>query len=177
MFQGLPPQDSRNQEREYASSDFDIRHRLTVTAGYAIPGKKGFGQLLEGWKLNSIVTLEGSQPWLVFDNSGGQDFSTGGSGFGDLTDRWDFFGNPTDFRSSSSSLPFCNGLGGPGTGTGCYTVSGITGIVTCAPGSDNTVNGNPCSSFSSALPTASTMFGKCTAVAPDPTTLGSAAAM
>jgi len=38
-FQGLPPQNSKNQEAEYASSDFDIRHRLTVTAGYAIPGK------------------------------------------------------------------------------------------------------------------------------------------
>ena len=104
-FQGLPPQDSTHQEREYASSDFDIRHRLTVTASYAIPGKKGYGQLLEGWKLNTIVTVQSPQPWLVFDGS--HDFSTGGSGFGDLTDRWNFFGNPADFRSSANSIPFC----------------------------------------------------------------------
>ncbi len=58
-FNGLPPQNSLNPGAEYASSDFDIRHRLTVTAAYALPGKKGFGQLLEGWKLNTIVTLQG----------------------------------------------------------------------------------------------------------------------
>lgn len=171
-FQGLPPQNSRDQEAEYASSDFDIRHRLTATAGYAIPGKKGYGQALEGWKLNAIVTVEGSQPWLVFDGGSNHDFSTGGSGFGDLTDRWDFFGNTNDFGSGSSSIPFCNGAGGIGTNTGCYTVSGITGIVSCAPGSDLVVNGNTCTPGSSAgLPAASAMFGKCTAVAPDPSTL------
>ena len=121
-FQGLPPQDSRQQELEYASSDFDIRHRLTVTAAYAIPGKKGYAQLLEGWKLNTIVTVQSAQPWLVFDGS--HDFSTGGSGLGDLTDRWDFFGNPSDFRSSANSIPFCSGFGIDGSGN--YTTSGVS---------------------------------------------------
>ncbi|HEV2522987.1 MAG TPA: carboxypeptidase regulatory-like domain-containing protein [Candidatus Acidoferrales bacterium] len=106
-FQGLPPQNSQDQAAEYGSSDFDIRHRLTVTASYAIPGKKGFGQLLEGWKLNTIVTVQTPQPWLVFDGSGAQDFSTGSSGFGDLTDRWNITGNPADFRSGPDSIPFC----------------------------------------------------------------------
>ena len=170
-FQGLPPQNSMNQRAEYGSSDFDIRHRLTVTAGYVIPGKKGYGQLLEGWKVNTIVTIEGAQPWLVFDGSGAHDYSTGGSGFGDLTNRWDFFGNPSDFRSSTNSIPFCNGAGGVGSGTGCSTTSGISGFVTCATGSD--VAALNCSATSSALPSASTMWGKCTAVSPDPTTLAS----
>jgi hypothetical protein len=166
-FQGLPPQNSRNQEAEYASSDFDIRHRLTVTAGYAIPGKKGYGQALEGWKLNTIVTVEGSQPWLVFDGSSQQDFSTGGSGFGDLTDRWDFFGNPSDFRSGSSSIPFCGGFtvtGGTANSSGasCTFTSGITGICYNAGGVSNP---NCVSSPISVDPTA------CVKVAPDPTTL------
>ena len=154
-FQGLPPQNSRDQEAEYASSDFDIRHRLTVTAGYAIPGKKGYGQVLEGWKVNTIVTIEGSQPWLVFDGSSAHDFSTGGSGFGDLTDRWDFFGNPSDFRSSAESIPFCGGFtvvsgAANSSGATCTSTSGITGIVTTLP---------------------SSLAAKCTAVAPDPNTL------
>jgi carboxypeptidase family protein len=156
-FQGLPPQNSRNQEAEYASSDFDIRHRLTVTAGYAIPGKKGYGQALEGWKLNAIVTVEGSQPWLVFDGASNHDFSTGGSGFGDLTDRWDFTGNPSDFRSSSQSIPFCGvdptlPAGTPFTTSTiiCSSTSGISGIVTTLP---------------------SSLGSKCTAVAADPVTL------
>jgi hypothetical protein len=132
-FQGLPPQDSTHQEREYASSDFDIRHRLTVTASYAIPGKKGYAQLLEGWKLNTIVTLQSPQPWLVFDGS--DDFSTGGSGFGDLTDRWDFFGNPSDFRSGANSIPHCSGFVDNGTtygtsGVTCTSTSGIYSVPT-----------------------------------------------
>src|SRR5205814_3662934 len=56
------PQDSYNVGREYASSDFDTRHRLTLSFTYAIPGRKGFGQMLEGWEINSIVTLESGQP-------------------------------------------------------------------------------------------------------------------
>jgi hypothetical protein len=171
-FAGQLPQNSSNPTAEWASSDFDIRHRLTVTATYEIPGRKGYGQLLEGWKLNTIVTLQSSQPWLVFDGATSQDFSTGGSGFGDLADRWDFFGNSNDFRSGSSSIPFCNGPGGTGSGTGCSTTSGISTLVTCAPGSD--MKALNCASTSAALSSASTMWGKCTAVAPDPSTLAKA---
>jgi len=106
-FQGQTPQDSAHPEREYASGDFDIRHRLTVTAGYAIPGKKGYVQLLEGWKLNTIVTVQTAQPWLALDATSSHDFSTGGSHVGDLTDRWNITGNPADFRSGVNSIPFC----------------------------------------------------------------------
>jgi len=113
-FQGLTPQNSGNQQAEYASSDFDIRHRLTITGGYAIPGRKGYAQLLEGWKLNTIVTVQGPQPWLVFDGSGADDFSTASSGLGDLTDRWNITGNPADFRSTADSIPYC---AGPPAGT------------------------------------------------------------
>ena len=40
------PQDSTNPALEYASSDFDIKHRFTFSVTYAIPGKKTPGQLL-----------------------------------------------------------------------------------------------------------------------------------
>jgi len=103
------------------------------------------------------VTVEGSQPWLVFDGSSAHDFSTGGSGFGDLTDRWDFFGNPNDFRSSSTSIMWCSG---PGAG-GCSQTSGVTGLQSCGSSS------GPCDATTSA-----TQWAKCTAVAPDPVTLG-----
>jgi hypothetical protein len=166
-FQGLPPQNSKNQEAEYASSDFDVRHRLTITAGYAIPGKKGYGQALEGWKLNTIVTVQSAQPWLMFDGSSQQDFSTGGSGFGDLTDRWDFFGNPSDFKSGSSSIPFCGGFTvtagtANSSNASCTFTSGITGICYNAGGVPNP----SCSSSSISVdPNA------CVKVAPDPNTL------
>ena len=59
---GLNPENSNNLTQDYASSDFDVRHRLTATATYNIPGVKGFGQLLEGWQINTIVTFATAQP-------------------------------------------------------------------------------------------------------------------
>ena len=96
---GLP---SNNNDigAEYASSDFDIRHRFTFSGTYDIPGKKGYGQVLEGWQLNSIVTLESAQPFGVMD--AGTDVSQ----TGELNDRWDFFGNPKDFTSTPVGIPF-----------------------------------------------------------------------
>ena len=80
-----------NPALEYASSDFDIKHRFTFSVTYAIPGMKAPGQLLQGWELNSVVTLQTGQPWY------GNDQSNGISGTGENTDRWDFFGNPGGF--------------------------------------------------------------------------------
>src|SRR5438105_4276704 len=57
------PQNNLVPHTEYASSDFDIRHRFTLAMTYLIPGKEGFAQLLKGWQLNSIVTLSSAQPW------------------------------------------------------------------------------------------------------------------
>ncbi|HWZ55149.1 MAG TPA: carboxypeptidase regulatory-like domain-containing protein [Verrucomicrobiae bacterium] len=164
-FQGLPPQNSKNQEAEYASSDFDIRHRLTVTAGYAIPGKKGYGQMLEGWKLNTIVTVEGSQPWLVFDGSSAHDFSSGGSGLGDLTDRWDFNGNTNDFRSSASSIPFCSPAD-PTVQVGAFSTKiNATNSVSCTETSG--VYGTATTVYTTINPADTGLWGKCTSHAAD----------
>jgi hypothetical protein len=141
---GALPQDSTNPGVEYASSDFDVRNRFTLTASYELPGKKGFGQLLEGWKLNSIVSIQSAQPWNIFDTA--NNFT----GSGDKADRWDFFGNPANFKSGSSSIPYCTG---PGLG-GCSVTSGITGVT---------------SPFSAAQ--SAGMWAQCTAVAPDVRTL------
>ncbi len=100
------PQDSMHPQREYASSDFDIRQRFTLSVNYKIPGKESFAQLLKGWELNSIVTLNTPQPW------GPMDTSTDVSGTGESSaaatgiERWDFFGNPNDFKSGHTPIPF-----------------------------------------------------------------------
>ena len=103
---GLNPQDSNNIDAEYGSSDFDVRHRLTATATYNIPGVKGFGQLLEGWQINTIVTFATAQPWQTFDPN--DNFS----GTGENADRWSIFGNPSDFPSGKDSIPDCMGFNG-----------------------------------------------------------------
>jgi hypothetical protein len=109
------PQNSFNPAAEYANSDFDIRHRLTLSLTYLIPGKQGYGQMLEGWELNSIATIESSQPW------GPIDLTTDLTGLGGLPVsppqatpmRWDFFGHPSDFKSGSQPIPYFPGTSNP----------------------------------------------------------------
>ncbi len=97
------PQDSANPTREYASSDYDMRHRLTLSPTYNIPGRKGFAQMLEGWQVTSIVSLYGAQPWGPMD--AGNDLSH----TGEATDRWDFHGHPSDFKAGAQPTAYLPG--------------------------------------------------------------------
>ena len=131
------PQNSFDVAREYANSDFDIRHRLTISLTYAIPGKQGYGQLLEGWEINTIATLASSQPWGVIDLSGGID-GIGGAPFSPPQfppERWDFFGSPSDFKSGSTPIP-CFGFGtsacAPAIPPACTSAASSLGITPLA---------------------------------------------
>ncbi len=44
-------------ECNYGPTGFDIRHRVTGTATYLVPGIKAPLQLLEGWKISTVVNL------------------------------------------------------------------------------------------------------------------------
>jgi hypothetical protein len=94
----------------YGNSDFDLRHRFTATITYAIPGRDGFAQMLKGWQVNSIVTLQTGQYWGMLDT--GNDYS-GTNETNNipaaLGEHWDFFGNPNDFKSNQNSIPYCFG--------------------------------------------------------------------
>jgi hypothetical protein len=114
------PQDSNHPEKEYASSDYDIRHRLTLSLTYAIPGRKGFAQMLEGWQLNSIVTLQSAQPWTVNDTVNNI------SGTNEASDRWDFFGKPSDFTSGPNPIPYF-APGDPAMPAACSTNAAAVG--------------------------------------------------
>ncbi|PYV70787.1 MAG: hypothetical protein DMG96_30250 [Acidobacteria bacterium] len=140
------PQDSSNVGREYANSDFDIRHRLTVSLTYAVPGRKGHAQMMEGWEVNTIATLESPQYW------GPIDLGTDAAGTGPLPVsppanspiRWSFYGKRSDFKPTTTGIPFFAGAtnaqcaaqalsldgGSPGLSTdslnlfGCYAQGG-----------------------------------------------------
>jgi len=86
-----PPEDSRNLRRDYGRSDFDIRHRLTITYAWRIPAPTGLPgwlhALAANWQLNGITTLQTGGPLnitLPFDNSG----------TGEFRDRPNLVGNP-----------------------------------------------------------------------------------
>jgi hypothetical protein len=122
-----------------------------LTGTYNIPGIKGFGQVLEGWQLNSILTVQSAQPWTI--NDYGNDFS-GTQGTGSHSqDRWDFFGNPSDFKGTQNSIPYCTGPGD----AGCSSVTGISLVTQCTNGV-GTGTGGACDAATSAA-----MWAKCTA--------------
>ncbi|MGB0030358.1 MAG: carboxypeptidase regulatory-like domain-containing protein, partial [Candidatus Sulfotelmatobacter sp.] len=121
------PQNAHNPAAEYANSDFDIRHRLTVSLTYAIPGRKGFGQLREGWEINSIITLESPQYW------GPMDEGTDAAGVGPLPVsppanspiRWSFYGKASDFKSQKGvGIPYFPGATNPACATQALAVDG-----------------------------------------------------
>jgi hypothetical protein len=122
------PQDSYNLGREYGNSDFDIRQRLTLSFTYAIPGRQGFGQMMEGWELNSIVTLQSAQPW------GPIDLGTDAAGVGPLPVsppanepiRWSFYGKTSDFKSTPNGIPYSQGASNPACAAQALDVDGGT---------------------------------------------------
>jgi Carboxypeptidase regulatory-like domain/TonB dependent receptor len=97
------PQNSLDPGAEYGNSDFDVRHRFTLSTSYEIPGRDGYLQSLKGWQLNGIVSLYSSQPWGPTDT--GDDISL----TNERVDRWDFFGKPSDFKSTSIAIPYFPG--------------------------------------------------------------------
>ena len=128
------PENSYGNLRQqlYANTDFDVRHRFTLSFNYAIPGKKGFGQMLEGWSINSIVLITSGFPWGPSDVS--NDFSGTGminSSSGVRGETWDFFGNPSDFTPVHGWTDTNNGVGGVPYFPGFGTTSSPTSNATC----------------------------------------------
>ena len=99
------PQDNLNGARDYGAANFDQRHHFSLTLNYAIPGKKGYGQMLEGWAVNSAVLLQSGLPFNPADK---RDISKNGDKVS--TGRWDFFGNPSDFTAGTTPIPFYSNL-------------------------------------------------------------------
>jgi hypothetical protein len=104
------PQNSYNATAERGRSNFDVRHRLSVSYSYDLPFGKGrkylgdagwLSSVLSGWQSFGILTFQTGRPYTVallpdIDNSG-----TGRSilGFG-ANDRPNVVGNPhLDSRS------------------------------------------------------------------------------
>ena len=97
---------SNDPNLDYGAASWDVRHHLTVTTTYVIPGKKSPGQILEGWQLNSAVTLLSAFPWNAYDAA--SDIS----GTGELLDRWYLSGNPGDFTPGGRTPIPCFGAKG-----------------------------------------------------------------
>ena len=96
------PQNNLNPMGDYGPTNFDQRHHFSFTPSYTIPGIKSPLHLLEGWSVQSAVLMTTGLPWNAST-------STNISGSTEKKDRWDFFGNPSDFTQTSSVIPFYSG--------------------------------------------------------------------
>jgi hypothetical protein len=94
------PQDSNNPRAEWGRSNFDVRHRFSVSFSYAVPFARGRGGVAEAlfgeWTVSGIVAMQSGRPFTVallpeVDNS-----NTGRSslGFG-ANDRPNLTGDAT----------------------------------------------------------------------------------
>jgi hypothetical protein len=126
---------------------FDIRHRFTLSTTYAIPGIKKLGQLLQGWELNSVVTLQSASPWGV------QDFTNDFSGTNQVNELntfgqpWNFTGNPNDFKAGRNVPTPCWSGSGASALPGCTLTSvpaACTSAVANNIGAQNTLNAVGC---------------------------------
>lgn len=142
------PMDSKRPFLDHGSGDEDIRHRFTFSVTYSLPEKKTRSQLLEGWQLNTIITVQSGQPWNVNDQANNFSLTN------DNADRWDFFGSPADFKSGGqNTIPFCSGDPAvPSSGTCSYVT--------------------PAGPVQLSASQSQTFWGNCIAKAPDAGTLG-----
>ncbi len=82
------PNDSTQPQLEYGPSSFNITHRFTWNFSYELPNMGGSMQKLKnGWGLNSVLTLQGGQPFHLNYN-----FWDDYSGSGNAFDRPDVIG-------------------------------------------------------------------------------------
>jgi Carboxypeptidase regulatory-like domain len=103
-----------NPRNHYGNSSFDITHRFTLSATYNIPGIKTPGQLLEGWSINNIVSLQGGQPYNLYDL--GNDISGTGeiNATGAVGEPWNFFGPKSAFNATHGLTPSAANFGNGG---------------------------------------------------------------
>jgi hypothetical protein len=106
----LIPADNKQIGLGYGTSNNDIRNRFTFSPTYKIPGIKAPGQMLEGWAISSIVSLQGGQPWWPVDTSkdilGTGEFKTQVSS---AETMWNFSGLTSAFRAGNSAIPKLKG--------------------------------------------------------------------
>jgi Carboxypeptidase regulatory-like domain/TonB dependent receptor len=104
------PIDARNVRLNYGNSDHDIRHRFTFSPSYLIPGRKSPAQMLQGWSVSGIVTLQSGLPWGASDVT--DDLIGTGEFVGTISSAlqpWNYSGPRSAFKAGPQSIPQLKG--------------------------------------------------------------------
>ena len=104
------PTNANNVRLNYGNSDYDIRHRFTFSPTYLIPGVKSPAQLLQGWSVSGIVTLQSGLPWTNSDVT--DDIIGTGEFVGTISSAlqpWNYSGPTSAFKAGPQSIPQLKG--------------------------------------------------------------------
>jgi Carboxypeptidase regulatory-like domain len=108
--------DGKNFNVVYGNGDADIRNRFTFSPTYAIPGRKAPAQMLEGWQVSSIVTLQSGSPWYAIDSKTDDFLGTGENGdqsiVGSVIQPWNYTGPRSAFKAGPTPIPCFGKLSG-----------------------------------------------------------------
>jgi hypothetical protein len=104
------PTNAYNVRLNYGNSDYDIRHRFTFSSTYLIPGMKSPAQMLQGWSVSGIVTLQSGLPWTNSDVT--NDIIGTGEFVGTISSAlqpWNYSGPVSAFKAAPQSIPQLKG--------------------------------------------------------------------
>jgi hypothetical protein len=104
------PTNANNVRLNYGNSDFDIRHRFTLSPTYLIPGMKSPGQMLQGWSVSGIITVQSGLPWTNSDVT--DDIIGTGEFVGTISaalQPWNYSGPTSAFNAGPLSIPQLKG--------------------------------------------------------------------
>ena len=111
----LVPTSNADLRLNYGNSDNDLRHRFTFSPTYLIPGLKSPGQMLQGWSLSGILTLQDGLPWspndVTNDFLGDGEFANSATVSGGMQ-PWNYTGPTSAFKSGPTPIPCFGALSG-----------------------------------------------------------------
>jgi hypothetical protein len=105
--------DRNNPRLNYGNNSNDQRQRFTFAPTYQIPGMKVPAQMLEGWTVNGILTLQSGLAWSPSDATVNDWLGTGentNSGIGaGTTQFWNYSGPRSAFSNTGPNAIPCYG--------------------------------------------------------------------
>lgn len=95
------PPNSLNYNGDRGNGDYDIRNRFTLSLTYEFPSIRSKWQMLEGWQMTSVVTVQSGEPYTLGD------FDDDISLTGEFNDRWNMSGPASNVHwSPINSIPY-----------------------------------------------------------------------
>jgi hypothetical protein len=105
---------SSNLGLQYGYLANDVRHRFTFAPTYAVPGMKSPGQMLQGWSLSALLTLQSAFPWTANDITTTDWLGTGNDVSaqtqGGTYQYWNYSGTTGAFNNTGSTPIPCYGI-------------------------------------------------------------------